>query len=205
MRPTHSRTFGPPFLASVMARQAFVPAVCPDARPGGSRVDATLPCACAPTRYLCHAACVDWNDIRVFRAVARARSLAQGAREAGLDRSTASRRIACLEEALGARLFLRTRQGLRLSPAGERLAVHAERVAAEARALEASAADEARHIGGLVRIATTQALATMLVSEGLLSLRTRHPALEIELLGGNRAVEFARGEADFALRSLAGP
>src|SRR5258706_6195598 len=58
---------------------------------------------------------LDWDDIRVFDAVARAGSLSAGARAAGLDRSTASRRITSLEAAVGARLFLRTPDGLRLS------------------------------------------------------------------------------------------
>ncbi|HEY2509938.1 MAG TPA: LysR family transcriptional regulator [Polyangiaceae bacterium] len=143
---------------------------------------------------------MDWDDVRVFRTIARARSLAQGAKQLGLDKSTASRRIAGLEEALGARLFLRTRDGLRPSSAGERLLVHAERMAAEARALEASAADEGSKVAGRVRIATTETLAAMLVREGLLEIRARHPGLELELLGGNRVVDLARGEADFALR-----
>jgi DNA-binding transcriptional LysR family regulator len=149
---------------------------------------------------MCDAARVDWNDVRVFRAVARAQSLAQGARQIGLDRSTASRRIACLEEVLGAKLFLRTREGLRPSPAGERLLVHAERMATEARALEMSAADEAERVSGVVRVATTEAIAVLLVREGLLALGARHPELEIELLGGNRPVDVGRGEADIALR-----
>lgn len=146
---------------------------------------------------------MDWNDVRIFRAVARARSLTEGARKSGLDRSTASRRIAALEEALGARLFLRTRAGLRLSPTGERLLVHAERMAAEARALESSAAKEAAQVSGIVRIATTDAIAATLVREGLLSIRALHPELQIELLGGNRVVDLAAGEADLALRPIA--
>src|SRR6187402_2158517 len=67
---------------------------------------------------------MDWDDVRVFAAVARQRSLSVGARAAAVDRSTAGRRIAALERALGARLFLRTRDGLRLSAAGERLLAH---------------------------------------------------------------------------------
>jgi DNA-binding transcriptional LysR family regulator len=146
---------------------------------------------------------MDWDDVRVFHAVARARSLAAGARQAGQDRSTASRRIAALERTLGARLFLRTRDGLRLSPTGDRLLLHAERMAAEARSLEGAAAAAGAEVGGLVRIATTESLAAMLVREGLLALRERHPSLEIELLGGNRPVDLVRGEADMAVRVAA--
>jgi DNA-binding transcriptional LysR family regulator len=143
---------------------------------------------------------MDWDDVRVFEAVASARSLSAGARGAGVDRSTASRRIAGLERALGARLFLRTRSGLRLSPAGERLLVHAGRMGEQARALQAAASEAGATATGKVRIATTEALATTLVRSGLLELRARHPGLELELLGGNRVLDLARGEADLALR-----
>jgi len=146
-------------------------------------------------------ASVDWDDVRVFGSVARAASLARGARDAGVDRSTASRRIAALERAIGARLFLRTREGLRLSRAGDRLFEHAERMAGEARALERSATEgDGGAVRGLVRIATTEALAAMLVQRGLLELTIAHPGLELELLGANRVLDLTRGEADLALR-----
>jgi DNA-binding transcriptional LysR family regulator len=143
---------------------------------------------------------MDWDDVRVFVEVARAKSLTAGASSAGLDRSTASRRVAALERSLGARLFLRTRDGLRLSPAGERLIIHAERVAEGVRALTRAADQERDEVSGIVRIATTEALATMLVHEGLVALAARHPRLELELLGDNRIVDLSRGEADLAVR-----
>jgi DNA-binding transcriptional LysR family regulator len=143
---------------------------------------------------------MNWDDVRVFAAVARATSLARGARDAGLDRSTASRRIAALESSIGARLFLRTREGLRLSPLGDRLFQHAERMEEEARALSRSAVDVGGDARGLVRVATTEALAATLVRRGLLELRETHPALELELLGGNQVVDLTRGDADLALR-----
>jgi DNA-binding transcriptional LysR family regulator len=144
---------------------------------------------------------IDWDDLRVFVAIARAANLARGARDAGVDRSTASRRIAALEEALAVRLFLRTREGLRLSPAGDRVLRHAEQMASEAHALALSASDAGGEaVRGLVRIATTETLAAMLVRRGLLELGGAHPGLEIELLGANRVVDLSRGEADLALR-----
>ncbi len=143
---------------------------------------------------------MEWDDVRVFLAVARAKGLAGGARALGLDRSTASRRIASLEQALRARLFLRTRDGLRLSAAGTALVDRAERMAAEAKAIESTAALAADAVRGRVRLATTDSLAAMLVRGGLLELAGRHPALEIELLAENRVVDLSRGEADLALR-----
>jgi DNA-binding transcriptional LysR family regulator len=143
---------------------------------------------------------MNWDDIRVFLAVARAQSLAAGARSAGLDRSTASRRIAALETALGARLFLRTRGGLRIAPAGDRMIAHAERMAAGARAVESTSREDGKQLEGRVRLATTDSLAAILVRVGLLELVAQHPGLELELYGDNRVVDLSRGEADLALR-----
>jgi DNA-binding transcriptional LysR family regulator len=142
---------------------------------------------------------MDWDDIRVFAAVARAGGLAAGALAAGVDRSTASRRIQSLERALSVRLFLRTRDGLRASPAAARLLQHAEQMEQAAQAMH-SVGSETTRVHGRVRIATTEALATMLVRAGLLELSARHPELEVELLGSNRVLDLARGEADLALR-----
>jgi DNA-binding transcriptional LysR family regulator len=143
---------------------------------------------------------MNWDDVRVFVAIARAKSLGAGARAVGLDRSTASRRIAALETSLGARLFLRTRDGLRLSTVGDGLLVHAERMSADATALASAASQAGDQVRGRVRLATTESLAAMLVRGGLLDLSQRHPGLELEVLGENRIVDLSRGDADLALR-----
>lgn len=143
-----------------------------------------------------------WDDVRVLLALLRTKSLSASARVLGVDRSTISRRVAALEQALGTKLFLRTREGLKPSAAAERLRAHAERVEAEVRALASAAASRGDRVAGVVRVATTEALGTFLVQEGLLELRRSHPELVVELLGGNRPVDIARGEAEIALRVL---
>lgn len=146
---------------------------------------------------------LDWDDARLLLALLRAPSLVAGARALGIDKSTASRRVEALEKTLGARLFVRTREGLRPSAVGERLRVHAERIEAEMLALTSAAVAGGAEIVGRVRIATTEGMATRLVAGGLCDLRASHPGLELELLGGNRPVDLARGEADLALRFVA--
>jgi len=143
-----------------------------------------------------------WDDLRVFLAVARAGSLAAAAVELGVDRSTVSRRVEALERAFGSRLLLRTREGVRPSAAGARLRVHAERMEAAARAISPAALVSEEALAATVRVATTEALATFLVEQGLLGLLEAHPQLVVELLGGNRPVDLARGEAELALRPV---
>jgi DNA-binding transcriptional LysR family regulator len=144
---------------------------------------------------------MDWDDVRFFLALTAARNLAAASTQLGCDRSTISRRITTLEEKLGARLFTRTRDGLRPTATATRLLPHAERMALEAATLTRAAANkDDGSARGLVRLATTEGLAAFLVGEGLLDVRRAHPSLEIEILSGNRPLDLQRGEADLALR-----
>ncbi|MCE9575233.1 MAG: LysR family transcriptional regulator [Deltaproteobacteria bacterium] len=78
-----------------------------------------------------------WDDVRVFLAAHRVGTLGGAARKLGLDTSTMSRRLTAFEDALGARLFDRSRQGLTPTRA-------AELVLAAAEAMEAAHARLAR-------------------------------------------------------------
>lgn len=141
-----------------------------------------------------------WDDARLVLALLRAPSLVIAARRLGIDKSTLSRRLEACERALGAKLFLRTREGIRPTAVTERLRPRVERVEAEMLAMASAAVAGGEEISGTVRIATTEGMATRLVSGGLLELRKRHPALTLEILGGNRPVDLTRGEADLAVR-----
>jgi DNA-binding transcriptional LysR family regulator len=143
---------------------------------------------------------MDWDQVRMLLALLRAKNLQEAGERLGVDRSTISRRVAELERQLGARLFVRSREGLRPTATAERLQVHAERMEHEAAAFEQAASAATDQVAGVVRVATTEAFAALLVAEGLLGLRQEHPGLIIELLGGNRPLDLERGEADVALR-----
>src|SRR3712207_6387262 len=69
---------------------------------------------------------IDWDDMRVFLGVARARSLSGAAPGLRMDPATVGRRIARLEESLGAALFLKSPQGYALTDLGARLQARAE-------------------------------------------------------------------------------
>jgi DNA-binding transcriptional LysR family regulator len=143
---------------------------------------------------------VEWDDVRVLLALLRASNLHDAGIQLGVDASTVSRRLANLERELDVRLFARTRDGLRPTPAALGLRGAAEAMEAQAAALvHASRTGEAR-VAGVVRIATTEAFAQLLVDEGLLTVRRDHPDLVIEVLGGNRPVDLARGDAELAIR-----
>src|SRR5262245_42659326 len=71
-------------------------------------------------------ASLDWDQVRMFLAVARAGQLASAASRLGCDVSTVSRRIDRLEAELGVHLFDRTRDGTLLTSAAEAMMPAAE-------------------------------------------------------------------------------
>jgi DNA-binding transcriptional LysR family regulator len=63
----------------------------------------------------------DWDDFRVFAAVARELNFTKAATTLGYQQTTVSRRIEALEENLGVTLFDRTNRGLTLTAQGQRI------------------------------------------------------------------------------------
>src|SRR5512144_400351 len=96
----------------------------------------------------------DWNDLRHFLAVHRAGTLAQAAGAVGSNATTVGRRLAALEEQVGARLFDRTPDGWLLTQAGQDLLPYAERLEREAVAAERAVVGADQRASGRVRLAT---------------------------------------------------
>jgi DNA-binding transcriptional LysR family regulator len=72
---------------------------------------------------------MDWDDVRVFLAVAREGSMRAAGRALGFSQPTIARRLAAFEAAFGGpNLFDRFPEGLRLNAAGEQLVSAAESV-----------------------------------------------------------------------------
>ncbi|HEY4244482.1 MAG TPA: LysR family transcriptional regulator [Kofleriaceae bacterium] len=140
-----------------------------------------------------------WDDIRCFLTIARAGSLAAAARTLAIDQTTAGRRLAALEDAIGQRLFERTPRGLAPTPAGLRTLAAAEAMADAAGDFEVAAKSDARATE-LVRIATTDTLAEQFLIPAIARLRERAPNVEVAILTGWACVNLLRGEADIAVR-----
>lgn len=141
---------------------------------------------------------MDWDDLRIFLAVARAESLSRAGRRLAMDASTVGRRVARLESALAAELFVKTPQGYALSPAGARLLPHAETAeAALTGATEALTGDAG--ISGQLRIGAPDGCANYLLPQVCAAIRDSHPGLEIQIVALPRVVNLSRREADLAI------
>jgi DNA-binding transcriptional LysR family regulator len=143
---------------------------------------------------------MSWDDVRIFLAVADAGSVSGAARQLRLGQPTISRRLAEMEQAMGARLFARGVRGATLTSAGERLLAPAKNMAEWAgEVARVAEADEAAP-QGLVRITASPYVCFDFVAPFAASVSSRHPTVRIEVLSTTRYLDMARGEADLALR-----
>ena len=145
-------------------------------------------------------AMLDWDDLRYFLAVQRARTLAGASAKLGINATTVGRRLTALEDQVGARLFDRTPNGYTLTAAGQDLVERAERMENEALAAERSVVGADQRKGGIVRVTVTEMLATRFIGPQLAKFHDAMPEITLELNCTNRSVHLGRREADIALR-----
>lgn len=139
---------------------------------------------------------MNWDDLRLFLAVARAESLTGAARVVKLDPATLSRRIARLEEDVGAALFTKSPQGYALTDTGLRIRDHAARAEAElALALEQGQPG----LTGQVRIGAPDGCANYLLPQVCTAIQAENPGLEMQILALPRVVNLSKREADIAI------
>lgn len=142
----------------------------------------------------------DWDDLRVFLAVARGETLSAAGKALKRDPATVGRRVARLEKAMGVALFLRTPSGYSLTEDGGRLLEHAE--AAE-RAVESGAealrGEAAGGLVGQVRIGAPDGCANFLLPQVCAGIHAAHPGLELQIVSLPRVANLSRREADFAI------
>lgn len=142
---------------------------------------------------------MNWDDLRVFLAVARGESLSAAAKSLRIDPATVGRRIARLEAGLGAPLFAKSPRGYEITSDGERLLAHAEQ--AEAAALGAAEQLSGRpgHLTGLVRIGAPDGCANFVLPQVCARISAENPGLELHIVALPRVGNLTRREADMAI------
>jgi DNA-binding transcriptional LysR family regulator len=144
---------------------------------------------------------MDWGDLKVVLALARAGTLAGAARDLGIDATTVGRRLAAIEASLRARLFDRLSSGYIATEAGHRAIELGEEVERAVRGFRNEIEGTDQRIDGRVRVTGLDAIFNHLVIPRLPSLLERYPGLEITFSSNLDFVDLSRREADVALRS----
>jgi DNA-binding transcriptional LysR family regulator len=143
---------------------------------------------------------IPWDDLRIFLAVAEARSLSAAARRLRIAQPTVSRRVAELEAQLGEPLFTRGVEGAALTPYGERLFEPARRMAECSGEVARAAEKRDARPAGTVRLTAPPGVAYDFVAPFALALRARLPEVRLEVVSTLAYLDLVRREADLALR-----
>lgn len=141
----------------------------------------------------------DWDDMRVFLAVARTRKMAPAAKALGIDPTTLARRIARLERALGANLFEVALGERVLSERGQALLGHAESIESATLAAMEEATGKSRILSGQVRLSVAEGFGTWVLAPSLAGFHTRHPGIRLDVITASGFLNPSKREADMAL------
>ncbi len=123
----------------------------------------------------------DLADLSLFRDVVEAGSITRGAERAHLALAAASTRIRHMEEALGAALLVRGRQGVTLTHAGRTLLQHARIILRQAERLREDLGAYAGGVGSQIRLLSNTNALTEFLPEALSAFLAAYPNVSIEL------------------------
>ncbi|MGR9174359.1 LysR family transcriptional regulator [Rhizobium leguminosarum] len=142
---------------------------------------------------------MNWDDVRIFLAVARTGQILAASKRLGLNHATLSRRLTSLEEALKTRLFIRRTNGCELTTEGEVFLASAERMETEMLAAQASLGHTDTAIAGTVRVGAPDGFGVSFLAPRMGRLIERHPSLKIQLVPVPRSFSLSQREADIAI------
>lgn len=142
---------------------------------------------------------MNWDDMRVFLAVARSGQILGAGKRLGLNHATVSRRMVALESALGAKLLNRLTTGCELTPEGERFLQVAERMEADMIAARSEVAGEGATLSGTVRIGAPDGFGVAYLAGRLPEFSALHADLDLQLVPVPRSFSLSRHEADIAI------
>jgi DNA-binding transcriptional LysR family regulator len=142
---------------------------------------------------------LDWNDVRIFLAVAESGSLNAAARILGMTQPTISRRMEDLEYRLGARLFERSSRGVTMTVAGDRVRDLAISMAHFGDSIVRSVGGSDKSLSGRVRVAAPDGLAGFILMPHLATFQMANPEIDLAIDCGLWHESPLEGETDLTL------
>ncbi len=147
----------------------------------------------------------DLNDLLYVAAIGETGSLSAAARKLKVNHATVFRRLAKLEKSLGVRLFERESGRYTATTAGEEIIAAAAAIAQTAEQSLLKVAGRDLRPGGVVRITTTDSVATALLNPALKVCRARFPQIALHIVIDNHMLDLAKRDADIAVRPTLRP
>ncbi len=142
----------------------------------------------------------DLLDVIAFVRVAETGSFARAATRTGMSKSGLSRRVARLEEELGAKLLTRTAAGAVRTGAGEAYYLRAAAILADLESAREAVADAVTQLAGPIRLTAPLSFGTMHLAPALADFAAAHPRVELDATFDDRPVDLVGDGYDLAVR-----
>jgi DNA-binding transcriptional LysR family regulator len=146
-----------------------------------------------------------WDDFRLIKAIADARTLPGAAVLIGVNHSTVFRRLGQIEEALGVRLFERHRTGYSPTPAGEEMVLLASQIDANITSFTRKIAGQEIAPAGELRVTTNDSLLIHLLTPLFVRFRRQCRDVRLDVVLSNQALNLSKRDADVAIRVTDNP
>jgi DNA-binding transcriptional LysR family regulator len=143
---------------------------------------------------------LSWDEFRLVKSIADARSLVGAAERLGVNQSTVFRRLAALESAVGARLFERSRAGYEPTAAGEDMIALATTMADSIIEFERRVAGRDVKPTGELTVTVPWSVGIHFMPAIVAQFQALNPGVVIELILSNQPLDLSRRDADVAIR-----
>lgn len=141
-----------------------------------------------------------WADLPYFLAIARSGSLRAAAENLGSNHATVRRRLGALEACFGAKLFERSIDGFKLTPAGQEILPRAEAAEREILSARRQLTGLDGEAAGLVRVSVPPSLAYEVLAPLFAEFSAANPQIEIAVDITNQFQDLGRHETDVSVR-----
>lgn len=142
----------------------------------------------------------DWDDLKFFVAAARAGTVRGAAEILQANHATVSRRLSSLEGALGARLFDRSREGLKLTQLGEDMLPVAKTVEEGMAAASRVVAGRDTRPTGTIFVSIPHFLLSSSIADDFAAFGNAYEEIELQFDVSDNLANLERREADVSIR-----
>ncbi len=148
---------------------------------------------------------LSWDEFRLVKSIAEARSLVGAAERLGVNHSTVFRRLAAVETAVGARLFERSRAGYEPTAAGEEMIALASTMAESVLEFERRVAGRDIKPTGELSVTTPEGIGQHFMPAIVAQFQIQNPGVVVELILSDQPLNLSRRDADIAIRMTNDP
>lgn len=147
----------------------------------------------------------NWDDLKIFAAVANSGSYSAAARKLNVNHATISRRIKAMEQEHGVRLFDRTQTGYQLTEAGNAIIDITESISDKTHEISRLLTGQDARLAGEIKLTMPHDIFDFMLVDSLKQFQLNHPDIDLLLLVSKGLRNMANREADLAVRITPSP